>query len=91
MSIGIDHVRNRAAGMRVANPGIDHAGPTPLPSKLRVPRAPLHRWTLLLLVIVIALASQTFPDDRPTKRSDAARPLPLLLMMTENPQRRGSH
>ncbi len=51
-------------------------------------RVPLRMWALLLLVIVIGIAGNAYTVDQTPERPEVARPLPLLLLMTETPVRR---
>ena len=85
MSVGVDRVIKKVAGVRVANLTIETAGPAAGQPAMR--RVPLRIWTLLALVMFIIVASQVFEDEQPTRPSNAAGPLPLLQMMTESPKR----
>ena len=86
MTAGRDHRIDEMTGIQEAGSRVETAAtdPTRYGPQRQIPQ---HIWTLLLLLIVIALASQAFTDRQPASPSRAAGSLPFVLMMTEGPTR----
>ena len=86
MTAGRDRGLNEMTGIQEAGSRIETmtTAPTRDGAQRRIPQ---HIWTLSLLLMVIALASQAFTDRQPASPPRAAGSLPFALMMTEGPAR----
>ena len=72
---------------RQADPAFAHGWST---VRMRLQLVPPRIWVLLLLATVIAVAGNALTVEETIEHSASAKPLPMLLMMTEKPVRHTS-
>jgi len=92
MTVGLERVPNDEARLQVgcteSISRTERAVSTGWSNALRrVRRVPTRIWTLLLVAIVVSLASEAYTVGGLAEQADSAKPMPLLLMMTEKPVR----
>ncbi|MBC8650168.1 hypothetical protein GYM54_20340 [Pseudomonas sp. MTM4] len=73
--------------IRRADPAFDHGWST---ARIRAQLVPPRIWVLLLSATVIAIAGNALTIEGSAEHSASAKPLPVLLMMTEKPVRHTS-
>jgi hypothetical protein len=93
MAVGLERVSNDEVAtqasetIRRADPAFAHGWRI---VRMRAQLVPPRIWVLLLLATVIAIAGNALTVEGTAKHSASAKPLPVLLMMTEKPVRHAS-